>query len=162
MARKSPNNEIVLRISGFTPSTLPSARLAQYILDLNALVGSTTRVHFKRLGKGSARIVQWAEPSALPEIRKRIVSAQHKNEKTPVEIVEAYDRLNRRLVEDNAAGRLKIGSEKVLDFPGSQTEERGIVGPVIQSEFTHSQNSTLLFSIDSKLLAKNRGDGGQD
>lgn len=139
MARKFPNNQIVLRISGFTPSTLTSTRLAQYLLDLNALVGSTSKVHFKKLGKGSAQIIQWAEPSALPEIRKRVVSAQYKGEKTPVEIVEAYDRLNRHLIEDNSGAKLKIGNEKVLDFPGRRTEERGIIGPVTQSEFLDGQ-----------------------
>jgi len=139
MTRKFPNNQISLKISGFTPSTLPSARLAQYLLDLNSLVGSTTKVHFKRLGKGSAQIIQWAEPSALPAIRKRLIFARAKGEKTPLDITEAYDRLNRRLIEDNSAAKLKIGNDRVLDFPGSRTEARGIIGPVTQSESLDGQ-----------------------
>lgn len=139
MASKYRNNEIIFRIDGFTPATLPSARLAQYLLDLNALLGSAPKVHFKRLGKGSAQIIQWAEPKVLPEIRKRIVSVGINKSKAAPELVEAYDKINRHLVEDNSAGKLRIGSEKILDFPGKRTQARKIIGPITQNEYLDGQ-----------------------
>lgn len=138
MPKRYRGNEITFKIDGFTPSTLPSARLGQYLLDLNALLGSTAKVHFERLRKGSAQIVQWAEPAVLPEIRKRVYSVKAKG-KRALDAVEAYEKLNNHLIEDNAAGNLRIGREKILEFPGKQIEERKIVGPVIQSESLDGQ-----------------------
>lgn len=138
MANKYRNNQIIFRLDGFTPAKLPSARLAQYLLDLNALLGSTSKVHFERLRKGSAQIVQWVEPSALPAVRQRAFAVKNNRDKVP-ELVEAYERLNQRLVEDNSGGKLRIGREKILDFPGRHTEERKIIGPVTQSESLDGQ-----------------------
>jgi hypothetical protein len=139
MARKYRSNQITFKIDGFTPTTLPSARLAQYLLDLNALIGSGTKVHFQSLRKGSAQIVQWAEAKALPVIRKRLVAAKVEKPKRAPELTEAYERINQHLVEDNSAGTLRIGSEKVLDFPGKQIELRQIIGPVTQEESLDGQ-----------------------
>ena len=139
MARKIRNNQIIFRIDGFTPATLPSARLAQYLLDLNALLGSTTKVHFAKIGKGSAKIIQWAEPKALPVIRQRVFSVKVNKNKGAPELVEAVERLNNHLIEDEAAGNLRIGRDKVLDFPGKRTEERRIIGPVTQNEYLDGQ-----------------------
>lgn len=139
MARKYRNNQITFKIDGFTPATLPSARLAQYLLDLNALLGSTTKVHFERIKKGSAQIVQWADVDAIPGIRQRIASVRMDENKRPPDLYEAYDRLNRHLIDDKSAGKLRIGTEKILDFPGAQTEKRGIIGPVTQQESLDGQ-----------------------
>jgi hypothetical protein len=139
MARKYRNNQITFKIDGFTPATLPSARLAQYLLDLNALLGSGTKVHFQSLRKGSAQIVQWAEAKALPVIRQRAFAAQTEKPKRALELTEAYERLNQHLVEDNSAATLRIGREKVLDFPGKRTELREIIGPITQSEYLDGQ-----------------------
>jgi len=139
MARKFRTNQITFKIDGFTPATLPSARLAQYLLDLHALLGAGGKIHFEKLGKGSTQIIQWAEPSALPGIRKRVVSFRIHRDKGAPEVAEAYDRLHRHLLEDNSAGNLRIGREKVLDFPGQRTEERKVVGPVTQNEYLDGQ-----------------------
>jgi hypothetical protein len=139
MARKYRNNQITFKIDGFTPATLPSARLGQYLLDLNALIGSGTKVHFQTLRKGSAQIVQWVETKALPVIRERLTAAKAEKPKRALELTEAYERLNQHLVEDNSAGTLRIGADKVLDFPGRHTELRQIIGPVTQSEYLDGQ-----------------------
>src|SRR4051794_14966804 len=122
MAGKYRNNQITFRIDGFTPNTLPSTRLAQYLIDLNALIGSGTKVHFQSLRKGSAQIVQWAETKALPAIRERLVAAKVDRPKRALELTEAYEKLNQHLVEDNSAATLRLGPEKVLVFPGKRIE----------------------------------------
>ena len=109
MATKYRTNQLIFRIDGFTPATLPATRLAQYLLDLNALFGSAEKVHFLRLGKGSAQIIQWAEEKALPAIRQRVTAAKMNKANQPPEITAAYERLNSRLVEDNSVGQLRIG-----------------------------------------------------
>lgn len=139
MPKKLRANRIIFKIDGFTPDTLPSARLAQYLIDLNALLGSTTKVHFEKLSKGSAQIVQWAEVSAIPNIRQRALSAGANQDKREPKLAEAYEKLNRHLIEDNAAGTLRIGRENILDFPGSRTQEQGIIGPIAQNEYLDGQ-----------------------
>jgi len=163
MARKYRSNQITFKIDGFTPATLPSARLAQYLLDLNALLGSTTNVHFERLGKGSAQIIQWAESAALPAIRQRVVSASIETTKRKPELAEAYGRINKHLVEDNSAGILRIGRDKVLDFPGRHVEVGQIVGPVTQNEYLDGQ-LVRIGGIDASVpvhLREGEGDSEQ-
>jgi len=139
MATRYRNNQITFKIEGFTPATLPSARLGQYLIDLNALLGSGTKVQFQKLAKGSTQIIQWAEVAVIPEIRKRLASVKAETNGNAPDLTEAYDRLNRRLIEDNSAGKLKIGNEKILDFPGGRTDLRRIIGPVTQSEYLDGQ-----------------------
>ena len=139
MAIKYRNNQITFKIDGFTPATLPSVRLAQYLLDLNALFGSADKVHFNKLGKGSAQIIQWAEEKALPLIRQRVVAAKLDKANRPPEITAAYERLNTKLMEDNSVGNLRIGREKVLEFPGKRTETVRIIGPITQNEYLDGQ-----------------------
>jgi hypothetical protein len=139
MATKYRNNQIIFKIDGFTPATLPSARLAQYLLDLNALFGSTEKVHFQKLGKGSAQIIQWAEEKALPAIRQRVIAAKLDKANRPPEITAAYERLNAKLIEDNSVGDLRIGREKLLEFPGKRIEARRIIGPITQNEYLDGQ-----------------------
>lgn len=139
MARKYRNNQLIFRIDGFTPTTLPSARLGQYLLDLTVLFGSGDKVHFERLGKGSAQIIQWAEEKVLPSIRQRVMAVKLDKTSRPPEITAAYERINEKLIQDNSVGQLRIGRDKVLEFPGKRTDAQRIVGPVTQNEYLDGQ-----------------------
>ncbi len=158
MATKYRTNQLIFRIDGFTPATLPATRLAQYLLDLNALFGSAEKVHFLRLGKGSAQIIQWAEEKALPAIRQRVTAAKMNKANQPPEITAAYERLNSRLVEDNSVGQLRIGREKVLEFPGKGTEAERIIGPVTQNEYLDGQ-LVRVGGVDESIPVHLREDG---
>lgn len=158
MAAKFRNNQIIFKIDGFTPATLPSVRLAQYLLDINALCGSSEKVHFQRLGKGSAQIIQWAEEKALPAIRQRVTSAKLNTANRSPEITAVFERLNAKLVEDNSAGSLRIGRERVLEFPGKQAEGERVVGPVTQNEYLDGQ-LVRVGGIDESIPVYLREDG---
>lgn len=137
MAKYNPN-EISFRIDAFTPATLPSTRLAEYILDLAALLGSREELRFKRLGKGSATIVQWADEEKLAEIKQRAL-AMSSGDFEADDGVGPYQRLNQRLREDEAVGTLRIGREKVLYFPGRKENVARVIGPIVQNDYLDGQ-----------------------
>lgn len=114
--------EYRFRIDAYTPETLPMERLAEYMADLAKMLGEPASVHFVRLDTGSTVLVQRIDEEAEPKVRHRIRSVRSGD--GPAEAVQAYNRLNRRLMDDNAVGALsdEKGSE-VIDFPGCNLAE---------------------------------------
>jgi hypothetical protein len=64
------------RISAFTPSSIPMARLAQYMAELASLLGNSENVHFASLKKGSVRVVARVANEAAPKVSLRVNSAR--------------------------------------------------------------------------------------
>ena len=62
----SKGGEYRFRIDGFTPDTLPMARLAEYIADLAVIFGEKELVHFVGIEKGSAILIQKIDAVAAP------------------------------------------------------------------------------------------------
>ena len=105
-------------IAGVNPDTLPMSRLAEYMAELARLLGKSDQVHFVRLEKGSAVLVPKVEPEAKPEVDERIQSLAHENPQ--VDVLRAFNALNRYLADDKATGQLnESGVGKVIQFPGS-------------------------------------------
>ncbi|MHA1567340.1 MAG: hypothetical protein ACTSX7_18670 [Alphaproteobacteria bacterium] len=114
--------EYSFRIDAYTPETLPMERLAQYMTDLAKMLGEPASVHFLRLERGSAVLVQKIDEEAEPMIRHRVRAAR--SGKGPAEAVEAYRRLNRKLLDDNAVGTLTDAQgTNIVDFPGRELAE---------------------------------------
>lgn len=122
--------EFEFRIDGYTPTTIPMNRLAEYMSDLASLLGEHKSVHFVRIVKGSVRLVHAIEYEAEPKVRARIRTVRagddQDDESNPIR------KLNKRLAQDNASGVLLGPEGKILDFPGKKQFEQPQFGPFNQ------------------------------
>ena len=120
-----------------TPETLPMARLAEYMAKVATLLGEKTYVHFVGLEAGSAILVQDVEFEAHTTVQQRI-QAVNRNDGPP-DATQAYDALNRLLVDDSASAALfraagrDVRGARVLEFPGTKQERESEYGPVKQA-----------------------------
>lgn len=123
--------ELEFVIDGYTPDTLPMARLAEYLIDLANLLGEKDRVHFVRVGEGSASLVHRIESVALPGVHARIANARLRDSAS--EERHAFEALDRKLRDDNTTGELReLGapdSGPLLYFPGPTRDLDPAYGP---------------------------------
>lgn len=114
--------EYRFRIEAYTPETLPMARLAEYMADLAAMLGEPAGVHFVRLDPGSTVLVQKIDSEAEPKVRDRVRTVCAGD--GPADALQAYNRLNRRLLEDDAVGALSDDQGiEVIGFAGRDLAE---------------------------------------
>jgi hypothetical protein len=115
-------------------------RLAEYMADLAKILGEPTSVHFVRLDPGSTVLVQMIDEEAEPKVRHRVRTVQSGD--GPADALQAYDRINRRLLDDNAIGALSDDrGANVIDFPG-----RNLAEPVTFGAFNQTG------SLDGQLM----------
>jgi len=134
------SKEYKFRIDVYTPETFPMARLAEYMADLAKVLGEPASVHFVRLDAGSTILVQKIDEKAEPKVRHRVQTVRSGD--GPEEAVKAYDRINRRLLDDNAIGMLSDDrGTNVIDFPG-----RNLAEPVTFGAFNQTG------SLDGQLI----------
>ena len=108
----------VFKIDAFTPSTIPMARLGEYMTALAQFLGEIDAVHFKKITPGSACLNVLAEREAAPKIRARAEAVR--TNKAPRDVMDRYRAINKMLRDDKGAGRfgeLKPRA-KILAFPG--------------------------------------------
>jgi hypothetical protein len=123
--------ELRFKIDGFTPLTLPMARLAEYLKDLSALLGNDEFVHFIKVAKGSAALVHVIDEPEAPKVKERIMLA--KSDNPPADVWRAYTALNEKLKADHVKGRiLDDTGARLLEFPGVKTEQPVTYGPFSQ------------------------------
>ncbi len=119
----SDGHEYRFKIDAFTPNTLPMARLAEYLTDLAVMLGESKNVHFVRIEKGSAVLVQKVDDVALPKVKERV--REVRAGRGPQDAMKAYRRTNKRLKQDNCVGLLsKKNGAEIIRFPGCEEEER--------------------------------------
>lgn len=132
MARKPKQfREFRFTIDAFTPSTIPMFRLAEYMGDFAVLLGNEKSVHPGGLEEGSTVLVALVEWEAEPKVRERLRAVRNRdaNDRT----MEAAARLDNRLAEDNAKGKIVDPSgSKVIEFPGRDRFEMPAFGPIQQ------------------------------
>jgi hypothetical protein len=111
---------------------MPMARLAEYMADFAALLGNRTEVHFVRLEGGSTNLVTKIDYQAVPRVKQRLLEVRQRN--APAEAMKAFERIDSRLAQDNATGRIEAaGIDNVIEFPGI-LRFKAIVGPVYQTK----------------------------
>lgn len=109
--------EFRFTIDGYTPETLPMARLAEYLSQLATLFGEKQAVHFTTGEPDGAVPLIRVEADALPRVRDRL-SAVGRGE-GPVEAMRAYRSINERLrLDDTSATLTGSRGADVLPFPG--------------------------------------------
>jgi len=130
MAKTSAGEAFHFKIAGFTPETLPMSRLAEYMADLAALLGSEGSVHFVKVAKGSADLVHLVEHTEQPNVVERIHLV--KIGEAPQDAQKAYRALNQKLREDNTSAKMTRGRGKLLSFEGAKAPRRASYGPITQ------------------------------
>lgn len=116
------SREYKFRIDAYTRETFPMERLAEYMADLAKVLGEPASVHFVRLDPGSTVLVQRVDEEAEPKVRHRVRMVRSGD--GPPDALLAYNRINRRLLDDNAIGTLSDGKNaNVIDFPGRKLAE---------------------------------------
>lgn len=128
-ARK--HREYRFEIDAFTPSTIPMARLAEYVSDLAKMFGNNSSVHLGRIEGGSTVPVVLVDWEAEPKVRARLKAIR--NHEAPEEAQQAAKDVDRRLLQDNAKGVVidPTGS-KVLRFCGRENATKLEFGPISQ------------------------------
>jgi hypothetical protein len=126
------HREYRFEIDAFSPSTIPMARLAEYLSDLATMLGSPGSVHLLKIEKGSTVPIVLVDFEAEPKVRERIKAV--KNEEAPEDALTAARNIDRRLLQDNAKADLRdpVGA-KVFRFPGRENAVKQEFGPINQA-----------------------------
>lgn len=122
-------------IDAYSPQEIPMAKLAEYMTDFAELLGKEHAVHFETLEAGSTTIVSRAEREDVPKVLNRLHSVQQGT--APKELLSVIERINNRLANDNAIGRIieeteSSGLNEVLAFEGRDRPEPLTYGPFSQ------------------------------
>ena len=116
--------EYRFRIDAYSPTTMPMARLAEYMAELAIVLGEVDSVHFLHLEAGSTVLVSQIEKEAIPKVVHRAKAIR--GGEAPRDALIAYKTINRLLREDNAVGVLQERKRgpTLLEFPGrNETQE---------------------------------------
>lgn len=118
-----------LRISAFTPDTIPLNRLAGYMLQFAAVLGNEAHVHFAGLRKGSTVLRALVEPEDIPKVSQRLHSVN--TGEAPADLQRAVAVMNNYLREDNARASLRQkGGAQIIKFPGCDAPVAKRIGPI--------------------------------
>jgi hypothetical protein len=136
--------DVTLVIDVFKSSTLPMARLADYLKPFSVMLGSEAHVHFDRVADGSAECRASVEPHAAPKVRERVNSVVAGS--APKMAMKAHGDIDDLLLEDNAVGHIAINGRNVIEFPGRMRAAKETIGPVRRRTSIEGQ----IFSIGGK------------
>jgi hypothetical protein len=153
--------EYEFHIDAFSTSTMPMARLAEYLRELSLLLGSQSSVHFKRLIKGSVRVIAVVEREAVRKVRVRVQNARDPD--APDDVRRPFRKIDDMLREDNAVAKLLRGTTNVVKFPGRTaaknpqmgpfTEPASFDGKIVRVGGTDSTAHALLETADDKIIS---------
>jgi hypothetical protein len=102
----------------FTPTTMPMARLAEYLVDLAVLLGHKESVHLIKVEEGSAQPLIYYDALEEGRIFARVRGAV--NGTGQPDAIEAYQKIDRRLKRDDGFAQLVNGKSQLADFPGAR------------------------------------------
>jgi hypothetical protein len=113
-----------------TPLTIPFARLTEYLTDLVLLMGHKESLRLVGVAGGIAAPVIYVDSEQESRVTHQVQSAARGM--APREANAAYKRLDDRLREDNAVGRILnvSGNAQILDFPGKNLDLPQEYGPL--------------------------------
>lgn len=117
-----------LRITAYSPDTIPMIRLAQYMSQVATLMGSEQHVHFKRLNKGSTVLCVKVEQEDVPKVNERLAKANKPD--ALADVVRSFKAMNDMLRADGAHATLTHGTAQIIKFPGCDTPVIRRIGPI--------------------------------
>ncbi len=117
----SDKREYRLKISAYSPETMPMWRLAEYLADMALLLGEESHVHLAAIESSSTCPVVLVDSEAEPKVVERVNRAR--NGEGPEDAQRAIEHINARLRKDNAsADLLSPQRSKLIEFPGAKAE----------------------------------------
>ena len=128
-------DEYSFSVDAFTPSTIPMARLAEYMSLIAALLANPEYVHFAKLKAGSTQVITRVRREAIPKVHERLQESSQPDSSS--EARKIYRKLDDMVRRDNGTARLKRKqsgakrSAEILYFPGREQERRQL-GPFAQ------------------------------
>lgn len=118
-----------LRITAYTPETIPMSRLACYMQELANLLGNGPHVHFGGLLKGSTIVRADVEAPCASAVEARLSKARLDD--GPTDLRKAYQAIESLLKADGARGTLSLeGGGNVLKFLGCDAPTVETIGPI--------------------------------
>lgn len=142
--------ELSFVIPGYTPETIPLARLIEYLQQMSVVLGDPENLHLVAINEGSVAPVLHAPKSVALEARDRASRVQ-RGDGTRKQ-VDAYNRIRRMVRRDSRdSGKpalLRSAQQVVLEIPAAP-EESGILSGIRQ-----------VSSIDGQLIRV--GGAGED
>jgi hypothetical protein len=127
---KRKKAELKFTIPEATPTTIPMARLAEYLKKLSILFGHEKSVHFLRMDKGSASAVAFVEPDFEAHVIERTRNASVGD--GPKEAVYSYESVKEMLEEDGYSAKVTRNGELIAEFLQRVERDRDVIGPVWQ------------------------------
>lgn len=117
-----------LRVTAYTPKTIPLGRLAEYMQGMSALFGNQSAVHFGGLSKGSTVITAVIEQEFVAPVERRLQLVS--TEDSPADVAKAIARLETLMREDGARGMLSRDGERIIKFLGIDAVVADRIGPI--------------------------------
>jgi hypothetical protein len=120
-----------LRVTAYTPETIPMARLAQYMQEFAALMGSEASVRFRGVTKGSTVLNAEVQREEVPKIDARLHEASdlQASDKSD-DVRKIVDRIEAMLRADNARGTIAKGNQRIVTFLGIDAVMPERIGPI--------------------------------
>jgi hypothetical protein len=123
-------NEFLFEID-IPASTLPMARLAEYVADLATLLGQQDHVHLVEIRESSTVLVPIVDDIAFQKVQKQVLAIR--GHSAPQKTMKAYETIDNRLADDGASAVLRGAYGILVQFPGNInkpiSEE---LGPVVE------------------------------
>jgi hypothetical protein len=153
------NARFRLRITAYTPETIPMARLAEYMRELAVLMGSESSAHYRGATKGSTVMNVEVAAEDTGKVAARLLEATSVD--APAEARKAIASLEALMRADNATGTLTLpDGRRAIRFLGIEAMVPERVGPI--REFTTVQGEVVrVGGKDRSLHALLIGDDGQ-
>lgn len=120
-----------LKVTAYSPETIPMARLAEYLSEFAALLGSQESVRFRGVSKGSTVLNAEVPREVVPKVEMRLRdAAAHGRSDQYEDVQKVISRIEGMLRADNARGLVLEGRESVLEFLGVDAVIPERIGPV--------------------------------
>jgi hypothetical protein len=114
------------KIDAYTPTTMPMARLAEYLADLAILLGEQANVHLVDIEESSTVPVVRIDYEAAPKVLERVYRVRRGDGEA--EAMAALRHLNQRLREDNGRATLRHDGAQILEFFGRDMPQNTPIG----------------------------------
>jgi len=127
------NKTYTLYIKAYSPTTIPMARLAEYMYYFAGMLGHESAVHFDRLDGGSTKLISCVDFEDIPKVRADL-DAVARGEAEP-EHLKAREAIDKLLADDNATGSVYEDNNEtaeIIAFPGVTRQRPVKYGPFKQ------------------------------
>lgn len=113
--------EYRLVLEGFTPDTIPMARLAEYMQQLAKMLGQEAFVHFQRVENNCTALVSKIDRRDIGKVGARVRAIR--SQSAPADAMKAFGTINNMVGEDGTTAVLRERSATIIRFPGTRPSQ---------------------------------------